>query len=43
MGRVILHVDGNSFYASCELCYKPWLKTSPAAVGGDQEARHDLP
>ncbi|MBQ8987288.1 MAG: DNA polymerase IV [Lachnospiraceae bacterium] len=42
MGRVILHVDANSFYASCELCYKPWLKDKPVAVGGDQEARHGI-
>ena len=42
MGRVILHCDANSFYASCELCYKPWLKDSPVAVGGDQEARHGI-
>lgn len=42
MFRVILHIDANSFYASCELCYKPWLKDSPVAVGGDQEARHGI-
>ena len=42
MGRVILHCDANSFYASCELCYKPWLKDKPVAVGGDQEARHGI-
>ena len=42
MSRVILHIDANSFYASCELCYKPWLRDKPVAVGGDQEARHGI-
>ncbi len=42
MGRVILHCDANSFYASCEICYRPELLESPVAVGGDVEARHGI-
>lgn len=42
MARVILHCDANSFYASVELCYRPWLKNSPVAVGGDEQARHGI-
>ncbi len=42
MGRVILHCDANSFYVSCELCYRPELRKLPVAVGGDAEARHGI-
>ena len=38
MARVILHCDANSFYCSCELCYRPELRHLPVAVGGDAVA-----
>lgn len=40
--RVILHCDLNSFYASCEQCYRPELRGSAVAVGGDVEMRHGI-
>lgn len=42
MSSVVLHIDANSFYVSCELCYRPELRHLPVAVGGDQEARHGI-
>ena len=42
VARVILHCDANSFYCSCELCYRPELRHLPVAVGGDVEARHGI-
>lgn len=42
MGRVILHCDMNSFYASCELTVHPELRGLPVAVGGDAERRHGI-
>ena len=42
MARVILHCDANSFYASVELVYRPWLRNMPVAVSGDPEARHGI-
>lgn len=42
MDRVILHVDGNCFFASVELAYRPELKDKPVAVVGDKEARHGI-
>ena len=34
-GRVILHVDMNSFYASVEMAYEPKLKGKPLAIAGN--------
>lgn len=40
--RVILHVDGNNFFASCECLLRPELKQVPMAVAGDPESRHGI-
>ena len=40
--RTILHVDVNSFYASCECLYRPSIREKPVAVCGDPEARHGI-
>lgn len=42
MGRSILHVDLNNFYASVECLYRPELREKAVAVGGDVEARHGI-
>ncbi len=42
MDRVVLHADCNSFYASCEQCYRPELRGKAVAVGGDVEMRHGI-
>ncbi len=42
MGRVILHMDANSFYASVECLYRPALRDKPVSVCGDPEARHGI-
>lgn len=42
MERVILHCDANSFYASCELVYRPALRGLPMAVCGSTEERHGI-
>lgn len=42
MARVILHCDANSFYASCELVYRPALRGLPMAVCGSTEERHGI-
>lgn len=42
MGRVILHADCNSFYASVECLYRPELAGKPVAVCGDPDARHGI-
>jgi DNA polymerase-4 len=41
-GRVILHVDMNSFYASVEMAYDPSLKGKPLAIAGDAEERRGI-
>ena len=42
MERVILHVDGNNFFASCECLLQPELKDVPMAVAGDRKSRHGI-
>ena len=42
MGRVVLHVDANSFYASVEVLYRPALRGKAVSVCGDPEARHGI-
>ena len=42
MGRVVLHLDANSFYASVELAYAPHLRGLPVSVGGDADMRHGI-
>ncbi len=41
-GRVILHVDMNSFYASVEMAYNPRLKGKPLAIAGNPEERRGI-
>ena len=41
-GRVILHVDMNSFYASVEMAYDPALKGMPLAIAGNPEERRGV-
>lgn len=41
-GRVILHVDMNSFYASVEAAYNPSLKGKPLAIAGDPNQRKGI-
>ncbi|WP_433743019.1 DNA polymerase IV [Falsibacillus pallidus] len=41
-GRVILHVDMNSFYASVEMAYNPALKGKPLAIAGNPEERRGI-
>ncbi len=40
--RVIFHVDGNNFYASCECLLRPELNDIPMAVAGDPSSRHGI-
>lgn len=42
MGRVILHSDLNSFYASVECLCNPEIRDKPVAVGGNAEHRHGI-
>jgi DNA polymerase-4 len=42
VGRTILHVDINNFYASVECLYRPEIRNKPVIVGGDVEARHGI-
>ncbi|WP_141431777.1 DNA polymerase IV [Bacillus sp. 03113] len=41
-GRVILHVDMNSFFASVEMAYDPSLKGKPLAIAGDASERRGI-
>jgi DNA polymerase IV len=41
-GRVILHVDMNSFYASVEMAYDSTLKGRPLAIAGNVEERRGI-
>ncbi|RFU64234.1 DNA polymerase IV [Peribacillus saganii] len=41
-GRVILHVDMNSFYASVEMAYDRELKGKPLAIAGNVEERRGI-
>ncbi|WP_138416815.1 DNA polymerase IV [Aquibacillus sediminis] len=41
-GRVIFHVDMNSFYASVEMAYNPKLKGKPVAIAGNPEERKGI-
>ncbi|WP_077621650.1 DNA polymerase IV [Sediminibacillus massiliensis] len=41
-GRVILHVDMNSFYASVEMAYDPTLKGKAIAIAGNPEERKGI-
>ena len=42
MRRHILHVDQNSFYASCEQAEHPELRGKALVVGGNEEQRHGI-
>lgn len=42
MRRVILHIDANCFYASCEMRERPELRNVPMVVGGDESMRHGI-
>jgi DNA polymerase IV len=42
MGRIVLLVDMNAFFISCEMAINPGLKGKPAAVAGDPERRSGI-
>ncbi|GBC68148.1 DNA polymerase IV [Bacillus licheniformis] len=41
-GRVIFHIDMNSFYASVEMAYDPSLKGRPLAIAGNAKERKGI-
>ncbi len=41
-GRIIFHIDMNSFYASVEMAHDPSLKGKPLAIAGDPEERRGI-
>ncbi|WP_244094240.1 DNA polymerase IV [Jeotgalibacillus salarius] len=41
-GKVILHIDMNSFYASVEAAHQPELKGKPIAIAGNPEERKGI-
>ncbi len=41
-GRIIFHVDMNSFYASVEAAYNPKLKGKPLAIAGNPKERKGI-
>ncbi|WP_041098186.1 DNA polymerase IV [Bacillus badius] len=41
-GRVVLHVDMNSFYASVEIAHNPSLRGRPLAIAGKPEERKGI-
>ncbi|MCP3025760.1 DNA polymerase IV [Halobacillus sp. A5] len=41
-GRVIFHVDMNSFYASVEMAFNPDLRGKPLAIAGNPEERRGI-
>ena len=41
-GRIILHVDMNSFYASVEMAHNPELKGKPLAIAGNAKERRGI-
>lgn len=41
-GRIIFHLDMNSFYASVEAAYNPELKGKPLAIAGNPEERRGI-
>ena len=42
MDRIIFHIDGNNFFASCECLLRPELREVPMAVAGDPASRHGI-
>lgn len=41
-GRVIFHIDMNSFYASVETAYDPSLSGKPLAIAGNAKERKGI-
>ncbi|MCD7033247.1 DNA polymerase IV [Metabacillus sp. GX 13764] len=41
-GRILFHIDMNSFYASVEMAFDPELKGKPIAIAGNPEERKGI-